>query len=111
MNDERVITVMGYDAYLKKEFSNEYRALQVKDATSTYGNGMHVLVLNDKGDQFAHLDCRYHVDYNFDEVVRTWAERYWGENLRYLRICEPQTNILSVVWEQQYNQDLKGATA
>ena len=110
MNKERKITVRGYDEYQREEFCYDYTALQVKDATSMYGNGMHVLILDSKGNQFTHLDCRYNVDYDFDKVVKEWAERYWGKNLRYLRICEPQTNILNVIFEACYNKDLKGAT-
>ena len=110
MNQERKITVTGYDSYCKETFANDYRALQVKDVTNSYGNGMHILILRDNGEEFAHLDCRYIVDYDFDTVVREWAERYWGENLRFLRISEPQTNILRVIFEGDYNQDLKGAT-
>jgi hypothetical protein len=109
MNDERKITVRGYSEYEREEFCHDYTALQVKDATSMYGNGMHVLILNSKGDQFAHLDCRYNTDYDFDKVVKEWAERYWGTNLRYLRICEPQTNILRVIFEGDYNKDLEGS--
>lgn len=111
MNQERKITVRGYSEYQKVEFCHEYRALEVEDKVSPYGNGMHILVVDDKGNQFAHLDCRYHVKYNFDAVLQEWVERYWGKNLRYLRICEPQTNILNVIFEACYNKDLKGATA
>lgn len=64
----------------KEKYNLVFNAYEVK-SNSGYGNDIYIVILNADGENFACIDCRYIVGYNFEKVIKEHFDNWYGENL------------------------------
>ena len=48
-----------------------------------YGNGKYVIIVNlNTHELIAHVDVRYHVQFDFTEFCESYIKQYFGQNLK-----------------------------
>ena len=64
----------------KEKYHLSFNAYEV-ESKSSYGNGKYVGIDKADGENFAYIDCRYIVDYDFMKVIKEYFDNFYGKNL------------------------------